>query len=170
MTEPRHIATILGYHQLLATIRARKEELKMSDKDLDNVAGLATGHWSKIISGRKSLGPLSLGRILRGVGLKLIAQEDVEGTVKIAELYLPRAEQQVRHRNNTTMLIGNPLPWLFTSRKARQLRTNYLKRTTPEQRSRTAKKAWRSRRRRQRATRATASCAKPKVIAEPRAG
>lgn len=136
------MSTIRGYHQLLAVIRTRKESLGMSDKDLEHIAELTAGHWSKIAAGTKSLGPLSLGRILRALSLELVAQENKVGEAEVAELFLPRDESQVRKREPVLAMPSiNRAPWLFTRRRARKAREIQMQTQTPEKRSEIAKRA-----------------------------
>lgn len=136
------MSPIRGYHQLLAAIRARKEALGMSDKDLEHIAGLTGSHWSKIVAGTKSLGPLSLGKILRALSLELVAQENKIGEAEVAELYLPRVESQVRKREPKLAIASiSRAPWLFTRGKARKARQMQVQTQTAEKRSEIAKRA-----------------------------
>lgn len=152
MTEPRHLATVNGYQGLVAAIRARKDEMRISDNELEDLAGLTRGHVSKLLApgASKTLGPLSMGRLLRSLGLELIVAENAGQTAKIRELYSERNETRVRKRAVMAIAIEAPPPWLLNRERGRQLRQIQLSRLTPEQRSRIAKKAARNRRRRQR--------------------
>lgn len=98
MSEPRRIAVVNGYPGLVSAIRARKAELGMSDRELEEIAGLAPGTTPKYLApgASKTLGQVTLGRILRALGLELIVSENAEQTAKIAELYTRRNESQVR--------------------------------------------------------------------------
>lgn len=97
-----HLIDIYGYHQLLGVIKAQKEARGISDKDLEHIAELTAGHWSKIVNGTKALGPISMGKCLRGVGLKLRPFIDEEAIAKTNDLYLPRTESQVRKKCQPT--------------------------------------------------------------------
>lgn len=100
MADERHLATVNGYQGLIAAIRARKEELRMSDRDLEELAGLTPGHVSKILTpgANRVLGPLSMGRILRTLGIDLIVAENIERTEQIREQFVPRVEERVNKK------------------------------------------------------------------------
>lgn len=143
MEDSRKLATVNGYQGLVAAIRARKDEMRISDTELEELAQLTRGHVSKLLApgATKVLGPLSMGRLLRALGIELIVAENAEQTAKIRELYMQRNENQVRRRITLRAIATtDPPPWLIDKEKARQLRQIQLARTTHEQRSKAARK------------------------------
>lgn len=140
----RVLAVVTGYQGFIAALRARKVEMGMSDKDLEYVGGLASGHVSQVLTrgAPKALGPLSFGRVLRGLGLELHVVENTELTAAARAQYNKRDESQVRVR----AIAIKPKPtWLLNRRKARELRHRQLQMFTPQERSRIARKAARNR-------------------------
>lgn len=138
----RQLATVNGYAGLIAAIRARKTEMRISDAELEEIAGLTRGHVSKLLAAgaSKVLGPLSMGRLLRALGLELIVAENADQTAAVRKLYVPRDENQVRRIKLRAIATTEPPPWLIDKEKARQLRANQLSRTTHEQRSKSARR------------------------------
>lgn len=71
---------VLGHAQstseLAKLIAARRYQLGISSRHLDQIAGLADGHTSKIECGSKKLGDISLPALLATLGLKLAVVVD----------------------------------------------------------------------------------------------
>ena len=145
-----------GYHQLLAVLRARKEVLGMSDKDLEHIAELTPGHWSKIVAGVKSLGPLSMGKVLRALSLELVAHENAASEAELRELYLPRVESQVRKMPMHTAAVHVKLTRKFFRKIGAKGGTNSRRNIGKRQRRKLARKAaaarWQKPSRRRQAT------------------
>lgn len=116
MSELRHLSVVNGYQKLVAAIRERKEAMGLSDKEIEHLAGLTAGHWSKLMAQTKSLGPVSLGRVLRALGLELIVSENVEKTQQIRLSYIPRDETQVRNPTMHTAAVHVRLTRRFLKR------------------------------------------------------
>lgn len=91
------LGIVTDYGSLHAALRARAEELRISRADLDDLAGLATGHVSKILAPRfsKVLGPTSFGLILQSLGLRLRVEVDPEQSAKLASRWGRRNEKYV---------------------------------------------------------------------------
>jgi hypothetical protein len=64
--------------ELRLAIDARRRELGISMRALDDVAGLADGHASKLLgpSGVKNFGGMSLSSVLSALGLRLVLVSD----------------------------------------------------------------------------------------------
>jgi hypothetical protein len=70
--KPGDVLQVVGsYHDLVASIRGRKDSLGFSNVVLDGFAGLPDGYVSKILSTKKILGPISLDVLLSALGLKI---------------------------------------------------------------------------------------------------
>lgn len=104
MTDAQHIAEVTDYTGLIAAIRARKAELNLSDAQLEAASGLTAGHAGKLLGGAmvKSLGKVSLGLVLQGLGLKLIVAVDPAQAERMRPLYAERAVNQARLNNNAS--------------------------------------------------------------------
>lgn len=74
------------YDGLRSILRRRAEFLNVPRLELDRVSGLANGYVSAILSesGRKQIGPHSLGPLLTALGLKMVIVEDVKATQRFA--------------------------------------------------------------------------------------
>jgi hypothetical protein len=72
------LAIFDDYEAMLLALHRRKEDCKFSFLELDERTGLTHGHTSKIFgpSHVKNLGPLSFGRVLGALGLKLALVAD----------------------------------------------------------------------------------------------
>jgi hypothetical protein len=76
---------IRSYADLLVTLRARRDELRVSHETIDEVAGLQPGYASKLLAPNptRRLGYLSLGLMLGGLGLRMTIGEDAEALARI---------------------------------------------------------------------------------------
>jgi hypothetical protein len=81
----RRIAVVSDYAELVAALRARAEQLAVTNETLDGVTGLASGYVGKVlgVSFAKPLGPHSLGVLLTALGLKLAILEDPEAVARM---------------------------------------------------------------------------------------
>ena len=67
-----------SFSELAKLIARRRYQLGISSPHLDQIAGLADGHTSKIECGSKKLGEISLPALLATLGLKLAVVADDE--------------------------------------------------------------------------------------------
>lgn len=83
--EPRQLAVVKEYDELMAALRARSDEIEMSRDGLDVIAGLPRGYVSKLLAPvpLKGIGRTSLGPLLQSLGLALIVVEDLSTFAKI---------------------------------------------------------------------------------------
>jgi hypothetical protein len=84
------LAVIRSYDDLVAVIRGRIVELQVSYETVDNVAGLADHHTSKLICGIKRYGLVSLGATLGALGMVLVAVEDTEQLARVRSRLVKR--------------------------------------------------------------------------------
>lgn len=85
MTEPRQIAVVRSYDELIAALRARASELAISRETIDAVSGLQSGYSGKLLAAVpiKGLGKTSLGPMLGALGLSLVVVEDLEMLARV---------------------------------------------------------------------------------------
>jgi hypothetical protein len=75
--QPRQLAVLRTYEDGLAVLRARRDELDISNEVVDEVAGLARGHTSHLIAHRPSRGLRGISwNIWEALGLKVVVLED----------------------------------------------------------------------------------------------
>jgi hypothetical protein len=69
---------ITSMPDLVAAIRARRDELNISHELIDDIAGLQSGYTSKLLAPvpGKNLGYMSLGAIMGALGIGLVVVED----------------------------------------------------------------------------------------------
>src|SRR5258706_12020068 len=108
MTEPhtpRQLAVIRTYEDVLRVIRARRDELDVPHEIIDDIAGLAAGHTSKLLCARpmKLLGPISWN-VLEALGVCLVAIENG------AALERSRHNHKWRNRRQDQMLTAHAYP------------------------------------------------------------
>jgi hypothetical protein len=128
MLDERALAYVHDYDGLIAAIRARMAELRVTNETIGAIAGLAGGYVGKLLapSRIKNLGPTSFGLMLQSLGLKLIVVEDTKTTAKMR----PRWTRREKALPLVAMVRTPPrATWLFTSRsgrKAAETRANKL--------------------------------------------
>ena len=89
--------TIREYADLVDVIRRRQDELlRISCLTIDEIAGLHSGHYSKITAGLKGFGSLSLFNVLQALGLRLRIEPDPDATAKYQHRWEPRQERSLR--------------------------------------------------------------------------
>ena len=109
--EPRVIADVTSYEQMLAALRARVHELQLNGERFDEFAGLPRGYLSKLIGAKpiRRLGMTSFAPVLAGLGLRLLVIEDNAATERLKNKLPPRNQSYVRsvavHTNVTTRFL-----------------------------------------------------------------
>jgi hypothetical protein len=136
--DARIVGEAVDHDGLVAVLRARKDALQLSDKFVDQLAGLADGHTGKIL-GRtpvRTLGSASLTGLLGALGVKLIVVEDAEQSARIGRRWEKRT---ATHAGRPHPRVGKeaykaamPLVMSEWSRKANAARWG---RATPEHRA-----------------------------------
>lgn len=114
--EPRVLADVNSYEQLLAALRLRVDELQIAGAAFDSFAGLPIGYLSKLTGPKpvRRLGMTSFGPTLAGLGLRVWLVEDPEGTARLKRLK-PRNPSYVR-----TMPAAASI--FFTARMLKRIR------------------------------------------------
>lgn len=81
---------------LVELLRARKNELNIADKELDEIAGLAAGYTGKLLGPArvKQFGSMSLFAMVGALGLTLSLHVDEEATRRV----LARVQKRERNR------------------------------------------------------------------------
>jgi len=90
MGEP--LAIVHDMDELVAALRARRDELQVTFLTLDKVSGVQTGYSAKLLGpGRvKKLGAMSLGCLLGALGLRLIVEVDPEQFARVQSRLVKR--------------------------------------------------------------------------------
>jgi hypothetical protein len=98
MSEPKHLATVRNCDELVAVVRARVAELNITHANLDDVSGVQSGYASKLLSDPpiRRFGPMSLGAVLGGLGLKLLVVQDEEALAKVRSRLVERIDGRRR--------------------------------------------------------------------------
>ena len=100
---PQIIASVSSMADIRDALRARFEALEISRATIDEAAGLADGHASKLLAGLKNFGTVTLFPVLETAGLRLALVEDADATAR-AQALPKRTSQQVRHRVSTHLM------------------------------------------------------------------
>jgi hypothetical protein len=84
---------VRDYDDLHRICRARVEKLDVSRLTVDDAAGFTSGHAAKILAEKpaRRLGPVTMGLMLRALGIKLVAVEDAEALARIKPKLTKRA-------------------------------------------------------------------------------
>jgi hypothetical protein len=83
---------------LVAALRARRDELAISHETLDYIAGLQSGYVSKLLAPdpMKGLGPMSLPALLGALGVALVLVDDPEQIERVRDQWIKRKRPPVR--------------------------------------------------------------------------
>jgi len=105
----RILATVNDYPGMLAALRARAEELRISRETIDQVAGLPSGYSGKILGIKqvRRLNLISLGPVLGALGIKLVMVEDAAALREFG------GRSNKRHENR----VRNTVVYFFRNRK-----------------------------------------------------
>ena len=110
--------------EFLAALRARREALGVSFETLEALAGMPSGYASKLLTGARPMGALTLWLVLGALGLRIRLEEDPEAL----ERNRRRTDwQQLRRKpRKRRHLLGDlakarrrNAPWLWDSERAR---------------------------------------------------
>jgi len=108
---------IASYEDVISVFRDRCDELEVSRNEIDHLSGLATGYASVLLSKsttpRKIFGPLSLGRILDALGLRLLVIENSELTARTLRRRTRRVSTHAHYRPEFAPIGGPIKGWLF---------------------------------------------------------
>lgn len=79
-TSPAPVLEVRSMPELVAALRARRDELQITHETIDSIAEWPAGYAGKLLAPTpiKNLGWLSLGLALNTLGIKLVVVEDPE--------------------------------------------------------------------------------------------
>jgi hypothetical protein len=149
MTDPRTLAIVREYDDLIVAIRARMDELEMTFDILDHRSGVQAGYSAKILgpTPSKCFGPVSLGCILGALGMKMVLLEDAAA----AKNRRSKLEKRRVAKNMRPQPMQNGIFLRFmTPLRARELNAIRWAKVPPHERRRIARKAAQARWRRAR--------------------
>lgn len=66
------MTVIRDYHSLVEALDDRRKELGLPMLAVDFASGCQDGYTAKLIAGRRTLGPVSLGLLLEALGVELL--------------------------------------------------------------------------------------------------
>jgi hypothetical protein len=91
-------AMIHSMPDLLAALRARRDELELTHERLDDISGLPSGYCGKLLApvAIKNLGWLSFGLVLDSMGCALVLVEDAEKVRLVKNRWVKR-ERPIRN-------------------------------------------------------------------------
>src|SRR6476620_3634046 len=95
---PRVLTEINTFEGLRLALRDRRVALDVSCETVDELAGIAAGHTSKLLSptGLKKLGNVTLPLLLGALGLRLILIEDGPALERVRSRLVPRQTNAIR--------------------------------------------------------------------------
>jgi hypothetical protein len=78
--------------ELLAALRARRDELQLTHERVDDISGLPSGYFGKLMTQPpiKNLGWLSFGLCLDALGVALVMVENPEQVKRVESRWIPR--------------------------------------------------------------------------------
>jgi hypothetical protein len=138
--EPRVLANVVSYQDMLDALRSRVAELQIAGEAFDAYAGLPVGYLSKLIGPKpaRRLGMISFQPVLAGLGLRLLVVEDAAATARLKSRLKPRNASFVRTMPAAAGIV-------FTARMLKRIRRlggqARMAQLTPEQRRELARKA-----------------------------
>jgi hypothetical protein len=157
--EPRVAAGAVAtcHDELVDALRARKEELALSDSLIEQIGGLAPGHASKLLgpAREKNLSRLSLDVLLKVFAVKIVLVPDGEQAQKMQDRWERRDNSQIHingHRvSKSLMERARPLVRSEFARQGNKARNEQLARELRVAIARKAGRASAAARRRKRA-------------------
>ena len=102
---PLALATVTSFDDLHFALRARQNALGISDGSLADLARLKGGYSAHVLrrskrqTSSRTLGKLSLGCVLGGLGLKIVLVEDEDAFAKVRARLVERDTAQFRGGN-----------------------------------------------------------------------
>jgi hypothetical protein len=130
MPDAELLGTTSDFFGLVRIMRARAEALPLSREKLEDLAGFPSGYCNKLLTDppAKNMGITSLGKLLKGLALKLQVVEDRAQMERNAPHFGTRREQQVRNAPPLDAITAYKIYFVRTGARAA------FRSTTPEQR------------------------------------
>jgi hypothetical protein len=95
--QPRQLAVLQSYDDLLATLRARRDELDIANEIIDEIAGLTRGHASKLLGHRPSkFFSFISWSVFEALGMRVIVVEDAQALARAQRRSAWRKRQQTQ--------------------------------------------------------------------------
>jgi hypothetical protein len=90
------VPMIHSMEELLAALRARRDELQLTHERVDDISGLPSGYFGKLMTDPpiRNLGWLSFGLALDALGVALVMVENPEQIKRVANRWIPRERPQ----------------------------------------------------------------------------
>jgi len=137
---------LIGSEQeMLAAIRARKDELRITNETIDAVAGLPNGYCGKLLCDPpiKRMGAFSLGLILGAMGYTIHLVPDAEAFARVKNRLPTKRPGRGPGRQPGEQPISSRRrpPWLINAERARQFADLRMSKLTAQQRSTIARNA-----------------------------
>src|SRR5262249_12784145 len=149
---PTVIASTDSYLGLVAALRERCAELKMTYETVEAVAGLTRGPVDKIFRAEptKNFCPMSFDAIIGALRLKNLLADDPLQRERVLKQwqYRPRSfGRRVRNKRTRELLVkeAHYIVWRATNEHMHRMRLARTVKTTPAQRQASARKAARAR-------------------------
>lgn len=153
MTEPRKVCVVRSYDELIAALRGRADDIKLTRTNIDEaMKTLPDGYAAKLLAPVpvKTLGRVSLGPMLQVLGLAIVLVEDQEALERVRKRVRGRVKVTDTGRNILATKKRRRSRFPKGSDHARLMRARQILNQTPEQRSKIARKAVRVRWRKER--------------------
>jgi hypothetical protein len=112
---PEPLARVESYDDLVHALRARVDQLGISQETLAALARLQ-GYSSDVLKPQgnmRSLGRMSFGCVLGALGLKIVLVEDRDALAKVRERLIERDNAQARRKNTWPPSIKGPADNVF---------------------------------------------------------
>jgi hypothetical protein len=95
-----HEIVVRDYPSLIEALIARKNELSLSNEQLEHICGLTRGHVDKIFGPERSkgVGKWLLGILLEGLALELVPRVNLAAAKRVQSRWEGRNHKQVRAR------------------------------------------------------------------------
>jgi hypothetical protein len=92
------VPMIHSMEELLAALRARRDELQLTHERLDDISGLPSGYFGKLLAPVpiKNLGWMSFGLALDSMGVALVMVENPEQIKLVEKRWTPRERPHQR--------------------------------------------------------------------------
>ena len=92
------VPMIRGMPDLLAALRARRDQLELTHERIDDIAGFPSGYCGKLMAPEpiKNLGWLSFGLALDALGVALVMVENPEQIKRVENRWIPRERPHQR--------------------------------------------------------------------------